>query len=43
MSLLNHSQVRRYLLDRADQRAHKFTRVSAEALIYLEARLMTAW
>ena len=41
MSLLNHAQVKRYLLDRSQQRAHKFTRISAESLTWLESKMMT--
>ena len=42
MSLLNRKAVKSYLLARAEQRAHKLTRVSGETLVWLESQLMTS-
>lgn len=39
MSLLNRKQVRVYALNVAQNRAHKFTRVSEEFLVECEAQL----
>ena len=39
MSLINKKHAKQYALDCASNRAHKFTRVSADFLIYVEAQV----